>query len=55
MMRTTHKQDKEFVSAIISAHLLEEAIEWIANNLSPEDVFSVEQLSDWATDNGFIN
>lgn len=34
--------------------LLGEAVPWIGENLSPEDVFDESRLSDWATDNGFV-
>lgn len=32
---------------------LDAATEWIQDNLSPEDVFSLNQLETWAYDNGF--
>lgn len=51
---TTDRQDKEFVSSIISRTLLEDAIEWIKNNMTPEDVFNSSELSDWALSNGFV-
>lgn len=52
-MATTHKQDREFVSAIISSSLLEDAIYWINNNLNPEDVFDENMLDTWAEENGY--
>lgn len=52
---TTNRQDIDFVQSVISTDLLANAIEWIAKNLSPEDVFDKEQLVDWANDNGFIS
>lgn len=52
-MPTTAQQDREFVRAVISGTLLEEAIAWIANNLNPEDVFSESDLQSWAMQNGF--
>ncbi len=45
-------QDKQFVAAVISDCLLEEAIDWIQTNMNPEDVFSEDDLSTWADNNG---
>lgn len=51
---TTSRQDKDFVENVISKTLLEDAIEWIKNNMTPEDVFNVSELADWAESNGYI-
>jgi hypothetical protein len=32
---------------------LEVAVDWIAENLCPEDVFTDSLLEEWAVDNGF--
>jgi len=53
-MATTSKQDQDFLESVIPHTLLEEAIEWIASNLDPEDVFSENDLSCWAENNGFV-
>jgi hypothetical protein len=50
---TTSKQDNDFINAVISNVLLEEAIEWISSNMDPEDVFSRSDLSYWAEHNGY--
>lgn len=50
---TTANQDNEFIAALISRDLLEEAISWIAKNLNPEDVFDRRTLEAWANDNGY--
>lgn len=34
-------------------YILDRAVEWIASNMDPEDVFSKEQLKMWAENNGF--
>lgn len=52
-MATTVRQDSEFVSAVISSSLLEEAIDWIKGNLNPEDVFDEKHLDTWAEENGY--
>lgn len=54
-------QDRAFAEAMsqqidevkISATALDEAIDWITGNLSPDDVFSEKALSDWAENNGY--
>jgi hypothetical protein len=53
-MSTSTKQDYDFREALISKNLLEEAIEWIAANLTPEDVFDTKVLEGWAADNGYV-
>lgn len=59
-MSTTRQQDKEFQSAIenevhttIDQTILEVSIEWIKENLSPEDVFDDKQLGEWAENNNY--
>lgn len=52
-MATTKENDK-FIKYIISNSLLDEALDWIANNLEPGEVFNEVQLSIWAKDNGFV-
>jgi hypothetical protein len=48
-MRTTAKQDQDFLDAIFSSgnSLLELAIEWIHNNMEPDEVFTEDQLNEW--------
>lgn len=53
-MPTTVAQDREFLSAIISeSRLLEDAINWIADNMKPAEVFSDKQLTSWAVSKGY--
>ena len=40
-------------SIIAQGSLLHEAIDWIQNNLHPEDVFPDEQLHLWAKEIGY--
>ena len=35
-------------------YLLDDAVTWIQNELSPEDVFTPDQLETWAKDNGYV-
>lgn len=32
---------------------LDSAIQWIQSNLSPDEVFSVKELQEWAESNGY--
>lgn len=52
-MATTTKQDKQFIDQMISTTLLEDAIGWIGDNMSPEQVFSNKQLENWAESMGY--
>lgn len=53
-MAITHFQDKAFISEVVSDDLLKKAVEWIQNNMEPEDVFEHGKLSTWAVDSGYI-
>ncbi len=55
-MSTTGRQDRQF-----DLHMkddltlrLESALEWIKENLTPEQVFDQDELEDWARSNGFV-
>ena len=54
-MATTTQQDKAFISELISSTLLEEAISWIQDNMSPEEVFKESQLKDCADRAGMVD
>ena len=47
------RQNQEFSDTIMPIDLLERAIDWIRGNLSPEDVFTVNELEEWADYNGY--
>ena len=47
-MATTSRQDQSFLNDVIGTGILGMAIDWIANNLSPDEVFSEKQLTEWA-------
>jgi hypothetical protein len=53
-MATTYLQDKEFLNAVIGDSILEPAIEWIASNMDPEEVFDDRKLETWAENNGYV-
>lgn len=45
---TTSSQDRAFIESLLPSSLLEQAVEWIKNNMSPEDVFDDNNLQTWA-------
>lgn len=47
------KQNQDFSDTIMPMDLLERAIDWIRGNLSPEEVFTVNELEEWADYNGY--
>ena len=53
MRTTTTREDTAFLSALSLENALEIAAEHIAENFNPEDVFTREQLVEWALENGF--
>lgn len=50
----TYNEEKSFIEAVIGRSILDDAIEWIRENLNPEDVFPAKELDSWAEDNGYI-
>lgn len=48
------KQRQLFMQSIFSSVLLDEVVDYIATLLSPEEVFSYDELEDWAFQNGFM-
>ena len=55
---TTSKQEREFSSDLASkletAAILQSALIWIRANMSPEQVFQVGDLDQWAEENGYV-
>jgi len=49
----TPSENEHFIREVIGNDALEDAVEWIGQNLDPADVFSYSQLEEWALDNGF--
>lgn len=53
-MTTTSTQGMDFADHLIKpSSLLDDALDWIRDNLSPERVFDESELEDWAKRNGF--
>ena len=53
-MRTTNKQDAQFIAAMVPNDWLETCADWIASEFSPEDVFGKDAMEEWAKENGYI-
>jgi hypothetical protein len=51
---TSIEQDREFIASVVSSRLLEDAIDWIADNMDPVEVFGKDVLADWAAENGYV-
>ena len=51
---TTTIEDQKFIADVLSTSLLEDSIQWLQDNLSPEDVFEKSVLTEWAEENGFV-
>ena len=53
-MRTTVKEDREFLESVISTSLLEDAIDFIKDKYPADEVYGRDVIEDWALDNGFV-
>ena len=49
-------QEKKFFFTMLpdDASFLSEALDWIRDNLPPEEVFTESQLQAWAVENGYV-
>lgn len=52
----SYREKAQFDTHFVREHsnLLETAVEWITENLSPEQVFEASRLEEWAEENGFV-
>jgi len=48
------RDNKNFVNSVLGSNVLEDAVEWIKNNLQPDEVFTEDELGTWAYENGFL-
>lgn len=51
--RFSHSNNANFIDAILPQDLLDVAVVWIGDNLEPDDVFSTDQLEEWALEDGW--
>jgi hypothetical protein len=47
------KINARFAAENLGEHFLDGVVEWIGDNLDPDDVFRGHKLDEWAYDNGF--
>ena len=52
-MLNNDDRNNDFVDHMMSSTFLDEALQYIKDNLHPDDVFDHKQLSQWAWDNDF--
>lgn len=52
-MSTTVKQNRDFAEELLPHYPLDTALEWIARNMDPADVFAEDKLEAWAEGAGF--
>jgi len=53
-MRTSVKDDTGFIKEIIPSSLLEDAISFITNTYSAEELYGMGYMRLWAEENGYI-
>ena len=50
----SESQNKDFSKFMIGEKPLDSVVNWIKDNLDPEDIFSTTQLDKWAESEGYI-
>lgn len=50
----SYSDQRKFIEDVVNTSLLEDSIEWIGKNFSPEQVFTNDSLEEWAVNNGFV-
>lgn len=53
MANLGEQNNKDFTGEVLTSYPLDDAIDWIASNLEPEQVFPVTDLENWAELNGY--
>jgi hypothetical protein len=46
--------NQQFGKELVGDELLNRAVEYIRDNLNPDEVYDKEDLEEWAIDNGFV-
>lgn len=46
--------NQKFTKEFIGDDLLDKAVEYVRDNLNPEEVYDEADLIEWAKDNGFV-
>ena len=53
-MNLSHAIKTRFIEETIPSDLLENMVQWIGDNLAPDDVFPDTVLEEWAEDAGYV-
>jgi hypothetical protein len=53
---TNSKQDRDFTERLVQEISLDATfvLDWVVENFEPNEVYTNDQLEDWAIDNGWI-
>lgn len=53
----TLKQNRDYSQSVLpnDCNFLDDSLDWIRDNLDPEDVFTEDQLGDWAIRHDYIS
>ena len=52
-MLVSAKENQKFIDAVMPLNFLQEVLEWIDENMLPEDVYDVRALESWAEENDY--
>jgi hypothetical protein len=50
----TSYNNERFAKELLGDDLLDKVVEYVKDNLHPDDVFDDSDLEEWAKDNGFV-
>ncbi len=48
---SSRQEREDFIENTIPSDLLDQAVEWVSRNMTPDQVFDNDTLTDWAKDN----
>jgi hypothetical protein len=46
--------NNNFIKELLGDDILDRVVQYVADNLTAEEVYGKSALEDWATDNGFV-
>lgn len=50
----SYSQEKSFMDSLNLHSLASDAVDWVADNLEPDEVYDDNALQEWAENNGYI-
>lgn len=54
---TTTNDSRKFFDEVVNVnrdYILDDTVEWVCNNLEPEDIFDEDKLKQWAEENDYV-